>query len=163
MAIFEIAKNGIWSEIFFVKLIYLIPRVFLPGFFDYASHFFYQTIPTLSVIYFTMDESTDPNNTVFLLQRLQELKNWQKQQEEKLLQDQEFQMAEFLQKSPEEDVGLPTDDEDTKLLNCFRHSQKKSPLKFVFVGTKKRMLERFQLTIKGSHLLNHTLFLYLLV
>ena len=48
-------------------------------------------------------------------------------------------------------------------LNCFRHYQKKSPLKFVFVGTKKRMLERFQLTIKGSHLLNHTLFLYLLV
>ena len=77
--------------------------------------FFYQTIPTLSVIYFTMDESTDPNNTVFLLQRLQELKNWQKQQEEKLLQDQEFQMAEFLQKSPEEDVGLPTDDEDTTI------------------------------------------------
>ena len=62
-----------------------------------------------------MDESTDPNNTVFLLQRLQELKNWQKQQEEKLLHDQEFQMAEFLQKSPEEDVGLPTDDEDTTI------------------------------------------------
>ena len=27
--IFEIAKNGFWSKYFFVKLIYLIPRVFL--------------------------------------------------------------------------------------------------------------------------------------
>ena len=29
MAIFEIAKNGIWSKKFFVKLIYLISQVFL--------------------------------------------------------------------------------------------------------------------------------------
>ena len=29
LAIFEIAKNGIWSKHFFVKLIYLISRVFL--------------------------------------------------------------------------------------------------------------------------------------
>ena len=28
LAIFEIAKNGIWSKIFFVKLIYLISRGF---------------------------------------------------------------------------------------------------------------------------------------
>jgi len=62
-----------------------------------------------------MDESTEHNKTVFLLQRLQELKIWQKQQEEKLLHDQEFQMAELLQKSAEEDVGLPTDDEDTTI------------------------------------------------
>ena len=79
------------------------------------SQFFFirQYLPSL--LHFTMDESTEHNNTVFLLQRLQELKIWQKQQEEKLLHDQEFQMAELLQKSAEEDVGLPTDDEDTTI------------------------------------------------
>ena len=37
-----------------------------------------------------MDETADLENTGFLLQRLQELKNWQRQQEENLLKEQEF-------------------------------------------------------------------------
>ncbi len=38
------------------------------------------------------DTGADLENTAFLLQRLQELKNWQKQQEEQLLKDQQFQL-----------------------------------------------------------------------
>ena len=40
LAIFEIAKNGIWSKkIFFMKLIYLISRVFLAWTFkDFLAH-----------------------------------------------------------------------------------------------------------------------------
>merc|ERR1712020_561001 len=60
----------------------------------------------------TMDESTELDNTGFLLQRLQELKLWQKQQEEKLLHEQELQMDQFLQKTVEEPF---TDDDDTTI------------------------------------------------
>ena len=59
-----------------------------------------------------MDESTELDNTGFLLQRLQELKLWQKQQEEKLLHEQELQMDQFLQKTVEEPL---TDDDDTTI------------------------------------------------
>ena len=59
-----------------------------------------------------MDESTELDNTGFLLQRLQELKLWQKQQEEKLLHEQELQMDQFLQKTVEEPF---TDDDDTTI------------------------------------------------
>lgn len=59
-----------------------------------------------------MDESTELDNTGFLLQRLQELKLWQKQQEEKLLQEQELQMDQFLQKSVEDALS---DDDDTTI------------------------------------------------
>ena len=39
LAIFEIAKNGIWSKNLFVKLIYLISRAFWPGlFFNFLAH-----------------------------------------------------------------------------------------------------------------------------
>ena len=57
-----------------------------------------------------MDESTELEHTGFLLQKLQELKLWQQQQEAKLLQVHDFEMDQILQKSTEDP---PTDDDTT--------------------------------------------------
>lgn len=46
-----------------------------------------------------MDETNNLENTAFLLQRLQELKNWQKQQEEQLLKEQQLQLDQLLQEN----------------------------------------------------------------
>ena len=43
-----------------------------------------------------MDDSSDLEQTGFLLQRLQELKEWQKQQEEQLLKEQNFQLEQLI-------------------------------------------------------------------
>ena len=43
-----------------------------------------------------MDETGDLENTGFLLQKLQQLKNWQKLQEDQLMQEQQFQLDQLL-------------------------------------------------------------------
>ena len=46
LSIFEISKNGIWSKKLFVKLIYLISRVFWPGLY----HFFKFSGPLIELL-----------------------------------------------------------------------------------------------------------------
>ena len=60
-----------------------------------------------------MDDSTELEQTGFLLQRLQELKAWQKQQEEQLLKDQHFQLEQLINNSAETMDNVETDDDTT--------------------------------------------------
>ena len=46
-----------------------------------------------------MDETGDLENTGFLLQKLQELKNWQKLQEDQLMKEQQFQLDQLLREN----------------------------------------------------------------
>ena len=71
-----------------------------------------------------MDETNNLENTGFLLQRLQELKNWQKQQEEQLLKEQQLQLDQLLHENrhilEEADVNYNNDggediDDDTTI------------------------------------------------
>ena len=57
-----------------------------------------------------MDESLE--NTGFLLQRLQELKNWQKQQEENLLKEQQIQLEQLMQNNQ---VDFDDQEDDTTI------------------------------------------------
>ena len=61
-----------------------------------------------------MDESGELDHTGFLLQRLQELKNWQKQQEEQLLKEQDYQMDQLFNSKDNVD-GDDDDDDDTTI------------------------------------------------
>ena len=65
-----------------------------------------------------MDDSTELEQTGFLLQRLQELKAWQKQQEEQLLKEQHFQLEQLINNSSHNEVensmeNVETDDDTT--------------------------------------------------
>ena len=67
-----------------------------------------------------MDESGDLENSAFLLQRLQELRNWQKQLEEELLREQRFELNKLMQDcnldhSPENDGNEDDEDDDTTI------------------------------------------------
>lgn len=62
-----------------------------------------------------MDETADLENTGFLLQRLQELKNWQRQQEENLLKEQEFKLAQVVNAQQQAAVTNNEDDDDTTI------------------------------------------------
>ena len=72
-----------------------------------------------------MDETGDLENTGFLLQKLEELKNWQKQQEDKLVKEQQFQLDQLLRGNKQviddfeaveiEDVNDDDDDDDTTI------------------------------------------------
>ena len=82
------------------------PHTILPDRYFLPSQ---QTTPPPNQL-LTMDESTELEHTGFLLQKLQELKLWQQQQEAKLLQVHDFEMDQILQKSTEDP---PTDDDTT--------------------------------------------------
>merc|ERR1712029_777430 len=57
--------------------------------------------------------STELEQTGFLIQRPQELKAWQKQQEEQLLKDQHFQLEQLINNSAETMDNVETDDDTT--------------------------------------------------
>ena len=68
-----------------------------------------------------MDETNgELENTDFLLQKLQELKNWQKYQEEQLLQNQQFKLDQILQQAHngskvQDDKNHEHSDDDTTI------------------------------------------------
>ena len=62
-----------------------------------------------------MDDSSDLEQTGFLLQRLQELKEWQKQQEEQLLKEQHFQLEQLINDTGDTMENTNESDDDTTI------------------------------------------------